>query len=184
MVHLKSVGGVEGKPIDNDDMMLHIGDAETFPEFTENLRGVLPRRGARIRREVSGRLWAGALAGKTIRFLAAVKGVRKKELPEINDDFASDLGDFQNMEELRDAVRKSIPAEKTYAAQEEAKDKLVENWWTTTNSRSPRPTSTGRPRSRSRTVCAGSRRKASIPASVKLDWAKSRSRTAKRRSTT
>lgn len=131
VVHLKSVAGVEGNPIDNDDMMLHIADPETFPEFTENLRGVPPGEEREFDVKYPDDYGQEQLAGKTIRFLATVKGVRKKESPEINDDFARDLGDYQNVEELRDAVRRSILAEKTYAAQEEAKtkliDKLVEN---------------------------------------------------------
>ena len=131
VVHLKSVAGVEGNPIDNDDMMLHIADPETFPEFTENLRGVPPGEEREFDVKYPDDYGQEQLAGKVIRFLATVKGVRKKESPEINDDFARDLGDYQNVEELRDAVRRSILAEKTYAAQEEAKtkliDKLVEN---------------------------------------------------------
>ena len=125
VVHLKSVAGVEGNPIDNDDMMLHIGDSETFPEFTENLRGVSPGEEREFDVKYPDDYGQEQLAGKTIRFLATVKGVRRKDLPEINDDFARDLGDYQNVEELRDAVRRSILAEKTYAAQEEAKTKLI-----------------------------------------------------------
>ena len=45
------------------------------------------------------------LAGKTVRFRAQVKGVRRKELPEINDEFAQDLGDYRTVDELREAVR-------------------------------------------------------------------------------
>ena len=35
------------------------------------------------------------LAGKTVRFRVTVKAVRRKELPEMNDEFARDLGDYQ-----------------------------------------------------------------------------------------
>jgi trigger factor len=65
------------------------------------------------------------LAGKTVRFRAVLKGIRRKELPELNDEFARDLGDFQTLEELREEVRKSLLREKEVAAQQEAKDKLV-----------------------------------------------------------
>ena len=34
---------------------------------------------------------------------AAVKGIRRKELPEVNDEFAQDLGDFRTVDELREA---------------------------------------------------------------------------------
>ena len=38
------------------------------------------------------------LAGKTVRFRVKVKAVRRKELPEMNDEFARDFGDYQNLE--------------------------------------------------------------------------------------
>jgi len=172
VVHLKSVDGVEGKPIDNPDMMLHIGDPETFPEFTENLRGVAPGEEREFDVKYPEDYGQEQLAGKMIRFLAAVKGVRKKEVPEVNDEFARDLGDYQNIEELRDAVRRSILAEKTYAAQEEAKtkliDKLVENHdFSVPEAYIDRQTEVGI-ENRLRGLAA----QGVDPRSLKLDWAK------------
>src|SRR6185436_11441574 len=57
---------------------------------------------------------------------ANIKGVRKKELPELNDEFAKDLGDYQSLEELQAMIRKTILGERQYEAQQEAKNKLVE----------------------------------------------------------
>ena len=126
VVHLKSIAGIDGEPIDNDEMMLHIGDAETFPEFTENLRGVSPGETREFDVKYPDDYPQERIAGKTVRFHAEVKGIRKKELPELNDEFAQDLGDYQTIDELRDAVRKAILAERTYEAQRQAKDKLVD----------------------------------------------------------
>ena len=55
-----------------------------------------------------------------------MKGLRRKDLPEVNDEFAQDLGDYRNVDELRDAVRKAIFAERQFEAQQEAKDKIIE----------------------------------------------------------
>ena len=66
------------------------------------------------------------LAGKTVRFRAHVKGVRRKELPEINDEFAQDLGDYRTVDELREAVRKSLFGQRQFEAQQEAKNQLVD----------------------------------------------------------
>jgi trigger factor len=52
--------------------------------------------------------------------------IRRKELPELNDEFAKDLGDFNSLEELREAVRKSIFREREFEAQRKAKDELVD----------------------------------------------------------
>jgi len=126
VVSLHSIAGVEGEPIDNDDMMLHIGDPDTMPEFSENLRGVSPGEDREFDVKYPDDYTQARIAGKTVRFEVKLKAVRRKELPEVNDEFAKDLGDYQNLEELRNAVRTSIQAEKTRAAQEEAKAKLIE----------------------------------------------------------
>ena len=59
------------------------------------------------------------LAGRTVKFRATVKAVRRKELPELNDEFAKDLGDFKTLEELKDTIRKNILREREHHAQED-----------------------------------------------------------------
>jgi trigger factor len=70
------------------------------------------------------------LAGKTVKFHVTLKQLRRKELPDLDDDFAQELGDFQTVEELRSAVRSAITREKEAAAQQAARtailDKLVD----------------------------------------------------------
>ncbi len=66
------------------------------------------------------------LAGKTVKFSLTPKVIQKKELPALDDEFARDLGDYQTLEELRDAVRKSIFNEKQHAAQQVAKEALID----------------------------------------------------------
>jgi trigger factor len=65
------------------------------------------------------------LAGKTVRFRSKLTTIRTKELPELNDEFAQDLGDYQTLDDLREAVRKAIFHEREYAAQQKAKDQLI-----------------------------------------------------------
>jgi trigger factor len=55
-----------------------------------------------------------------------VKAVRRKELPELNDEFAKDLGDYQTLEEVKDAVRKSLVSERESKAREAAKHQLID----------------------------------------------------------
>lgn len=109
-----------------DEVMLHIAGGETLAAFSENLRGLSP--GAEREFDVAYPEDYGdeKLAGKTVRFKAHLKGIRRKELPELNDEFARDLGDFQNLEELRAEVRKSILRDREFLAQQEAKNKFVE----------------------------------------------------------
>ena len=126
VVGLESLSGVEGEPVKQDEMVLEIGGADTFPAFTENLRSLSPGDEKEFEVSYPADYGVPKLAGKTIRFHATVKGVRKKELPELNDDFAQDLGDYRNLDELREQVRKGIFAQRQYDAQQEAKNKIVE----------------------------------------------------------
>ncbi len=126
VVALESIAGVEGQPIKNDEMMLEIGGKETLEAFTENLRGLSPGDEKDFDVAYPQDFGQERLAGKTVRFHAVVKGLRRKELPELNDDFAQDLGDFRTVDELREALRKGIYAQREYEAQQEAKNSIME----------------------------------------------------------
>ena len=126
VVSLESISGVVGEPVRQEEMVLEIGGADTFEAFTENLRGLSPGDEKQFEVVYPENYGAARLAGKTVKFHATVRGVRRKELPEVNDEFAQDLGDYRNLEELRDAVRKTIVAQRQFEAQQAAKDKIVD----------------------------------------------------------
>lgn len=126
LISLESVEGLDGDPIRNEAMSIRIGDTETLPEFTENLRGVSPEEEREFSVKYPEDYGSERLAGKDVKFRVSVKNVRRRELPEINDEFARDLGDYQGLTELRDAIRSSIRAEREYAAAQEAKNKAVD----------------------------------------------------------
>lgn len=130
VVSLESVSGTDEK-ISQDEMMLKIGDENTMKEFSENLRGASPDEEREFDISYPEDYDRASLAGRTVRFKAKVKAVRRKELPELNDEFAKDLGDFQTLEEFKETVRKTIFREREYQAQEAAKhdiiDKLVDS---------------------------------------------------------
>ena len=125
VVSLESLSGTE-QPVKQDEMMLHVGAEDTLPAFTENLRGMSPGEEKDFEVAYPEDYGQPKLAGRTIRFHVVVKGIRKKELPEVNDEFAKDLGDFRTVDELREALRKNMFAQREQEAQRAAKDKLVE----------------------------------------------------------
>jgi trigger factor len=125
VVSLESVSGAE-EPIKSDEVTVLIAGPETLAGFTENLRGASPGDEKEFDVTYPEEYGQEKLAGKTVRFHVNVKGLRRKELPEANDDFAQDLGDFRTIVELKDALHKSILAQRETEAQREAKDKLVQ----------------------------------------------------------
>ena len=126
VVSLESVGGVEGDPIKTEEMVLEIGGQDTFEAFTHNLMGLTPGDVKDFEVTYPEDYGSRRLAGKTVRFHATLKGIRKKELPEVNDEFAQDLGDYRNVDELREAIRKAIFAQRQHEAQSAAKNKILD----------------------------------------------------------
>jgi trigger factor len=126
VVSLESAAEVDGDPIRQDETVLHIGGAETVAAFSENLRGLEPGEHKDFEVTYPEDHGQTKLAGKTVAFHAVVKGLRRKDLPELNDEFAQDLGDFRTLEELREAVHKGLYAQREYEAQQEAKNALVD----------------------------------------------------------
>ena len=126
VVSMESVGGVEGAPVKQDEMVLEIGGADTFEAFTENLRSLSPGDEKDFEVSYPEDYAAPRLAGKTVRFHTTVRGVRRKDLPELNDEFAQDLGDYRDLGELREAIRKALFAQRQREAQQEAKNLIVE----------------------------------------------------------
>jgi trigger factor len=129
VVSLESFAGVD-PAVKNGEMTIQIADADTFPAFTAGLRGMTPGETRDIEVEYPADYGEEKLAGKTVKFHVTLKQLRRKELPELDDDFAQELGDFQTVEELRNAVRAAITREKEAAAQQAARtailDKLVD----------------------------------------------------------
>ena len=125
VLSLESIAGAD-EPVQTDEITLEVGGKDTLEGFNENLRGMSPGEEKDFDVAYPEDYGQEKLAGKTITFHAVVKGVRRKEMPELNDEFAQDLGDYRNLEELRDAVRKGIFSQRSTEAQEAAKNKLVD----------------------------------------------------------
>jgi trigger factor len=125
VAHLKSLDGID-EPVDQDDLQIEIGAADTLPAFTENMLGAQPDETKEFEVVYPEEYGSEKLAGKTVRFQMTPKVIRRKELPVLDDEFARDLGDYQNLEDLKDNVRKAIFREKQHAAQHEAQEALVD----------------------------------------------------------
>jgi trigger factor len=125
VVALESLSGVAEK-VSQDELMLKIGDEATMKEFTENLRGASPDDVREFEVTYPEDYDRKQLAGRTVGFKATLKAVRRKELPEVNDEFAKDLGDYQTVFELQEAVRKSLKHDREHKAQDAAKQQLLD----------------------------------------------------------
>ena len=116
----------EGQPVNMDDVLVEVGGSNTLPEFTENLRGANPNDQRTFDVTYPEDFSDARLAGKTFEYSVTVKGVKQKHLPELNDDFAKELGQFADLNELRLRLRENLEAEKKHKAEHEGKDKIVD----------------------------------------------------------
>jgi trigger factor len=113
------------QPVHMDEVLIEIGGKNTVPEFTENLRGA--NAGDEKSFDVSYPEDSNdkRLAGKTFIYTVKIQAIKQKSLPELNDDFAKELGEFTSVDQVRKQIRDNMEAERKHTAEREAKDKLV-----------------------------------------------------------
>ena len=115
----------EGQPVHMDDVLVEIGGKNTMPEFTEHLRGASAGDEKTFEVKYPEDSNDQRLRGKTFDYTVKVLSLKKKSLPELNDAFAKELGDFTGIDDVKKRVRENMEAEKKHTAEHEAKDKLV-----------------------------------------------------------
>jgi trigger factor len=113
------------QPVHMDEVLIEIGGKNTVPEFTEQLRGA--NAGDEREFEVSypADVADQRLAGRTFVYTVKVQAIKQKNLPELNDDFAKELGEFTSLDQVRKQIRENMEAERKHDAERSAKDKLI-----------------------------------------------------------
>ena len=117
--------GGEGKPVHMDEVLVEIAGKNTMPEFTEHLRGASAGDQRSFDVAYPEDSSDQRLAGKAFTYTVKVASIKQKSLPELNDQFATELGEFKSLEEVRQRLREGMEAERKHAAEHQAKDKLV-----------------------------------------------------------
>ncbi len=115
----------EGQPVHMDEVLVEIAGQNTMPEFTEHLRGTSAGDERTFDVNYPADTQDKRLAGKTFSYTVKVQSIKQKSLPELNDEFAKQLGEFQTVDDLRKAVREQIESERKREAEHAAKEKLV-----------------------------------------------------------
>jgi trigger factor len=115
----------QAKPVHMDDILVEIGGKNTMPEFTESLRGASAGDTRTFDVVYPQDFSDQRLAGKTLTYTVKVHAIKQKSLPELNEEFAKQLGEFTNLAEVRQKIREGMEAERKHEAEHQAKDKLV-----------------------------------------------------------
>ncbi len=122
----------EGKSIEGakaSDHMLALGTSSLIPGFEEQLIGMNRGETREIKVNFPEDYNNKELAGKDATFKVTLKEIKKKVLPEVNDEFAKDIGGNKSVDELKEGIKKDLEARKkdelASAQREEILSKLV-----------------------------------------------------------
>ncbi len=123
----------EGKAIEGakaSDHMLALGTNSLIPGFEEQLVGMKQGESREINVTFPADYNNKDLAGKDALFKVSLKEIKKKVLPELNDDFAKDIGGNKSLDELKEGIKKDLEArkrdEQATAQREQIMTKLVD----------------------------------------------------------
>ena len=117
-------GEPDAAPIAGEDTLVEIGGKDTVEAFSAALRGAKP--GQELKAEViyPADYAEPKLAGKTVAYEVEVKAIKKRIVPELTDDFAKELGQYENLAELQERVREHMASRKRHSVEGETKDRL------------------------------------------------------------
>ena len=127
-------GSVDGVPFDGGqatEYPLTLGSNTFIPGFEEQLVGAKVGDDVDVKVTFPEEYQAKELAGKEAIFKCAVKKIEAKELPELDDDFAKDVSEFDTLAEYKEHIKTNLVERKENEAkrakEDAAVDKAIEN---------------------------------------------------------
>jgi trigger factor len=119
----------EPETIEEKDVVVQVGDETTLDGFNQALPGMSVGDEKSVEIDYPEDYPQENLAGRRVRFLVRVTDLKRRELPELTDEFAKDIGEFESLPELRDRLRQQMVDQRQADRQNEirkgATEKLV-----------------------------------------------------------
>jgi trigger factor len=119
------VDGVAFEGGKGTDYPLTIGSGSFIPGFEEQLVGFEIGKEGEVNVTFPEEYHSEDLAGKDATFKCTVKAIKTRELPELNDEFASDVSDFETVAEYKEDVKKKLTERKEAEAKAKREDAAV-----------------------------------------------------------
>ena len=120
------VDGVAFEGGKGENYPLTIGSGQFIPGFEEQLIGAKIGEDVEVNVTFPEDYQAEDLAGKAAVFKCKVNEIKETELPEADDEFASEVSDFDRMAEWKEDLKKSLTEKKVASAKEEKENKALE----------------------------------------------------------
>ncbi len=129
MITLDFEGFVDGEAFEGGkgtDYPLTIGSGAFIPGFEDQLIGAEIDQEVEVNVKFPEDYHEKSLAGKDALFKCVVHTIKEKELPELDDEFASDVSECETLEEYRQEVEKKLTDRKQAEAREKIEDQAVD----------------------------------------------------------
>ena len=107
-------GSVDGKPFDGGEgksYPLQIGSGSFIPGFEDQLIGAKAGDDVTVKVTFPEDYFVAELAGKEAEFKTHIHDIKRKELPELNDEFAKEASSYETIEELKNDLRAKMEEE-------------------------------------------------------------------------
>ena len=122
-------GYIDDKTFDGGagtDYPLVIGSHSFIEGFEDQLIGKKKGETCDVNVTFPAEYHADELAGKPAKFVVSIKEVKRNELPELNDEFASEVSDFDTLDEYKADIRKKLQEKKEQDAKVENENNVIE----------------------------------------------------------
>ncbi len=120
------VDGVAFEGGKGEDYPLTIGSGAFIPGFEDQLVGAEIGKEVEVNVTFPENYQAEELKGKDAVFKCTVKEIKEKELPELDDEFAGEVSEFETLAEYREDVKKKLTEQKETEAKREKEDKAID----------------------------------------------------------
>jgi len=117
-------GAGEPQPVSGEDTIVEIGGKDTVEAFSNALRGAKPGQELKVEVIYPADYAEAKLAGKTVAYEVTVKGIKKRVRPELDDEFAKEIGRYETFGDLEKSVREYLANRKRRNVESETKDRL------------------------------------------------------------
>jgi trigger factor len=109
----------------HNDVTVELGAKANPPGFDEQLLGLEPGATKTFTLHYPADYTVAELADTHVTYTVTIKGVKRRVLPELDDEFAKDLGEFDTLEALRARVREDLEHEARHAAERDVRADLM-----------------------------------------------------------
>ena len=112
-------------PIDDENIVVQVGHGHTHEAFSQSLMGMSMEQTKEFEVDYADDYPEDKLAGHKVCFNIKVNEIKSKKLPELNDEFAKDLGEFDTLEQLYSKIREGLAGQREDSRESELRSQLI-----------------------------------------------------------